>query len=138
MTKEQIKALVAAKIAGQGSAIDAASVLPTILDAIVDAIPDLEPISPAEAAAATTLEITVPDASASDKTAEEMAGLLGITVDQLKDLIAGNYLRFKYDNSGDIKLKIPSIYYAGAEVGVSEEFDITYDEDSDLYSLTIG
>lgn len=40
MTKDEIKALVAAKIAGQGSAIDAASVLPTILDAIVDAIPE--------------------------------------------------------------------------------------------------
>ena len=40
MTKEEIKALVAAKIAGQGSAIDSASVLPTILNAIVDAIPE--------------------------------------------------------------------------------------------------
>ena len=40
MSKEEIKALVAAKIAGQGSAIDAASVLPMILDAIVDAIPE--------------------------------------------------------------------------------------------------
>lgn len=44
MTKDEIKALVAAKIAGQGSAIDAASVLPTILDAIVDAIPEEKPI----------------------------------------------------------------------------------------------
>lgn len=136
MTKNEIKALISAKLAGQGTNIDAASVLPSILDGIIDLID--EPISPAEAAAATTLEITVPDASASDKTAEEMAGLLGITVDQLKDLIAGNYLRFKYDSSGDINLRIPSIYLAGTEVGVSGEFDIAYDKDSDLYYITIS
>lgn len=47
MSKEEIKALVAAKIAGQGSAIDAASVLPTILNAIVDVIPELAPIAAA-------------------------------------------------------------------------------------------
>ena len=43
MTKDEIKALVAAKIAGQGSAIDAASVLPTILDGIVDTMQDITP-----------------------------------------------------------------------------------------------
>lgn len=47
MSKEEIKALVAAKIAGQGSAVDAASVLPTILNAIVDVIPELAPIAAA-------------------------------------------------------------------------------------------
>lgn len=44
MTKDEIKALVAAKIAGQGSAIDAASVLPAILNGIIDAIPTVEAI----------------------------------------------------------------------------------------------
>lgn len=38
MTKQEIKDLVALKIAGQGSAVDAGSALPQILDAIVDAI----------------------------------------------------------------------------------------------------
>ena len=38
MTKEEIKAIVAAKIAGQGSAIDAASVLPTVIDALCDLV----------------------------------------------------------------------------------------------------
>lgn len=41
MTKDEIKALVAAKIAGQGSAIDAASVLPAILNGIIDSIEPL-------------------------------------------------------------------------------------------------
>ena len=39
MTKEEIKALVAAKIAGQGSAVDAGGALAPILNAIVDIIP---------------------------------------------------------------------------------------------------
>lgn len=40
MTKEEIKAAVAAKIAGQGSMVDISGALPAILDAIVDAIPE--------------------------------------------------------------------------------------------------
>lgn len=40
MTKQQIKNLVAAKIAGQGTQVDAAGVLPTIIDALVDLVPD--------------------------------------------------------------------------------------------------
>lgn len=40
MNKEQIKALVASKIAGQGTQVDLGGALPTILDAIVDAIPE--------------------------------------------------------------------------------------------------
>lgn len=41
MTKDEIKALIAAKIAGQGTNIDAASVLPSILEGIIDLIPTL-------------------------------------------------------------------------------------------------
>lgn len=40
MTKQEIKNLVAQKIAGQGSAVDAGSALPEILNGIVDAMPD--------------------------------------------------------------------------------------------------
>lgn len=36
MTKEEIKALIDAKIAGQGSAVDAGSALPAILDGILE------------------------------------------------------------------------------------------------------
>lgn len=42
MTKQEIKDLVAAKIAGQGTQVDAAGVLPTIIDALVDLVPDAE------------------------------------------------------------------------------------------------
>lgn len=98
MTKDEIKALVAAKIAGQGSAIDAASVLPTILDAIVDAIPEVTPApTPAEMLDALTLKSTssVPD-DFFNKTSTEAATLLGVTEQQLTDLVAGKYLRVHF------------------------------------------
>ena len=40
MTKEQIYALIDAKIAGQGTVVDAGSVLPNILGGILEIIPD--------------------------------------------------------------------------------------------------
>lgn len=40
MTKEEIKALVAGKIAGQGTMVDAGGALPTILNEIIDLIPE--------------------------------------------------------------------------------------------------
>lgn len=47
MTTEEIKQLIAEKIAGQGSAVDAASILPTVLNGILAAIPELAPIAEA-------------------------------------------------------------------------------------------
>lgn len=40
MTKQQIKDLVSAKIAGQGTMVDAGGGLPTILNEIIDALPE--------------------------------------------------------------------------------------------------
>ncbi len=95
MTKDEIKAIVAEKIAGQGSAIDAASVLPAILEGIIDLIP-AEP-TPEEILDALTLKSTssVPDDFV-DKTSMEAATLLGITQQQLTDLMAGKYLRVHF------------------------------------------
>ena len=46
MTTQEIKDLIASKIAGQGSAVDAGSALPEILNGIVDAIAAIpEPVS---------------------------------------------------------------------------------------------
>ena len=45
MTKDEIKALISAKVAGQGNQVDVGGALPAILDAIVDAIPEVaEPL----------------------------------------------------------------------------------------------
>lgn len=40
MTKQEIKDLVAAKIAGQGTQVDLGGALPEIINAIVDSMPD--------------------------------------------------------------------------------------------------
>lgn len=46
MTKQEIKDLIAAKVAGQGNQIDAGSTLPAILDGIIDLIPTVpEPVA---------------------------------------------------------------------------------------------
>lgn len=98
MTKEEIKALVAAKIAGQGSAIDAASVLPTILDAIVDAIPEVTPApTPAEMLDALTLKSSNVGAQGfTDKTPSEAASVMGITESEFAKFINGDFLRIEF------------------------------------------
>ena len=101
MTKEEIKALVAAKIAGQGSAIDAASVLPTILDAIVDAIPEVTPApTPAEMLDALTLKssLDLPVWGGSDMTKAEASELMGISEDDLDNLFSGAFLRIMFED----------------------------------------
>lgn len=42
MTKEEIKALISAKVAGQGNQIDIAGVLPSVLEGIIGLIPEVE------------------------------------------------------------------------------------------------
>lgn len=100
MTKDEIKALVAAKIAGQGSAIDAASVLPTILDAIVDAIPEVTPApTPAEMLDALTLNSSVDfvTGEVENKSGAEMASALGFqSVTDLYNLFAAKYIRIAF------------------------------------------
>lgn len=45
MTKEEMKALVSAKIAGQGNQVDLGNALPELLNAIVDSLPERAPIT---------------------------------------------------------------------------------------------
>lgn len=82
MTKEEIKALVAAKIAGQGSAIDAASVLPDILNGIIDIIPERRRID--------QIYINLRQ-SFEKKTAAEAAEIFGITNEEFEGLTTGRY-----------------------------------------------
>lgn len=46
MTTDEIKALVAKKLAGQGTNVDAASVLPTIINALCDAVDAAAALAP--------------------------------------------------------------------------------------------
>lgn len=84
MTKQEIKDLIAAKIAGQGSAVDVGGALPVILNEILDAIPEVSTVRPAY------LEMEVVQ-SFENKTASQAAGIFGINSDQFEALIRGKY-----------------------------------------------
>ena len=125
MTKEEIKALVAAKIAGQGSAIDSASVLPTILDAIVDAIPETQGKS----------VLVVNLAGFSGKTAEEAAELLGITSSEFQDLHDGYIPSVKENGVGVSYIVIvendgDKVWFSNADGvgGISAAYTLTYSD----------
>lgn len=82
MTKQQILAEIAAKIDGQGSAIDAGSALPGILRGILDLIPK----GPSPIAPEPMIRIIIEGSIAEAKTRSEMALLLGITEEELDEL----------------------------------------------------
>lgn len=112
MTKEEIKALVAAKIAGQGSAIDAASVLPTILDAIIDIIPS--------GGNSTQIEMIIGNGSLfENKTAAEAAEIFGITNKEFERLVTGDYC------SAKVK-------------GIAESYLVTVEGGNHVYFFTGG
>lgn len=81
MTKQEIKDLVLAKIAGQGTQVDLGGALPSILDAIVDALPEggASPIAPEPA-------ITINVEGLSGATFEDSAETFGISVEELLSL----------------------------------------------------
>lgn len=86
MTVQEIKDLIASKIAGQGSAVDAGSALPEILNGIVDAIaaiPEVQPVYLKTTRSFTQLveqgEISV----------TSMASYMGVTEKTLRQFLAG-------------------------------------------------
>lgn len=77
MTKQEIKDAIVKGIAGQGTNVDGGGYLPKILDAIVDLIPEGGAVAP-EA----TITVNFPKTQ-ENISAEQMATLLGITMDEL-------------------------------------------------------
>ena len=99
MTKDEIKALIAAKIAGQGTNVDAGSVLPTILNGIIDLLPDAPAPTPQDIFDSLTVR--------TQKTFDDLAGtslrgtsktqvcsILGISTSDLDNMMAGKIFRF--------------------------------------------
>ena len=94
-TKAQLKASIAANIKGQGNQLDLSNKLGDILDDMLDLVPF-------------TLESSKSSFSdASDLTKSAAATALGITGDELDDLMRGKYLRYSY-NSGAVVLGVDS------------------------------
>lgn len=108
MTKEEIIALIDAKIAGQGTNIDAGSALPEILKGILDLAGGETLVIPGEIPVGT-------------KSIQEIAAGLGITETQFDRALHGKYDTIVYKN---IVLKLswvrepdsayPDAFYGGA------------------------
>ena len=87
MTLEQIKNLIQQKIAGQGSAIDAASVMPEILNGICDIVEDIS-----EEVGNSVLEVSWPNSGTHEGLSKsDLCTTLGITEQEFDDLLAGKY-----------------------------------------------
>ena len=94
-TKAQLKATIAESVKGQGDQLDLSGKLGDILDDILDLVPF-------------TLNSSKSSFSdASDLSKAEAATALGITGDELDDLMRGKYLRYSY-NSGAVVLGVDS------------------------------
>lgn len=128
MTKEEIKALIATAIAGQGTNVDGGGQLPNILNAIVDAIPEAGMPKP-------KYFLTREIVDGQEHTYQEVASVLGITEDEVENIFNADCIGFKYDyNRTDTlihiektEFKIDGIYFGvfgstGEDGGVAIEY----------------
>ena len=105
MMGNDIRELVAAKIAGQGNQVDVGSVLPDIFYKILDLVDYVSgriptvPTALQTLAALTCASEAETITSATDLTKDEAAEALGIIADNLDGLFAGSFLRFSYSGT---------------------------------------
>lgn len=85
MNANEIKELVAAKIAGQGNQVDIGGALSEVLNAIIDAIENIPTPTPPQ-----PIAIDILDSTFSGLTKEEAARSLGISTARLDSLMDGN------------------------------------------------
>jgi hypothetical protein len=103
MTPQEIQALINAKIAGQGSAVDVGGALPQILSEI---------LTLAQSGVNAAKLLTIPNftgAKISAETKEGFCELLGITTQQFDGLISGEYTFVKFPLIDETKTNLVSI-----------------------------
>lgn len=156
MTKQQILAEIAAKIDGQGSAIDAGSALPGILRGIIDLIPAEQVNSDwdaTEGPAEILNKPTIPEGiktinladwnyrEISDVSKSEFATALGCTEAEVDEIFADNVGELTlYIDHGDLKvLKVcgsPGEALFGIHMGSVAGHAACFGKDDELYSAT--
>lgn len=141
MTKEEIVALIATKIEGQGTNIDAGSVLPVILNGIIDLIP-ASPTPPTPAETMALLSVTsqstqaeLISGSGTGLTKGAACEALGITSADLDKLLEGNAVRFAYSGGS---IAVGSIAGNTVNLGDAAAFSITisYNDQEGTYDVT--
>lgn len=103
MTKEEAKALVAQKVAGQDTNVDAGSVLPAILNFILDLLPGGGGESGLKVIVSTADWAQISREGVTTSTKAEAAQIAGISEDELDFLLNGGDLTpclFVFGNNG--------------------------------------
>lgn len=129
MTKEEIKALIATAIAGQGTNVDGGGQLPNILNAIVDAIPEAGMPKP-------KYFLTREIVDGQEHTYQEVASVLGITEDEVEKIFNADCIGFKYDfNRTDTLIHIEKSEYKidGIYAGVFGSTGVDYGVEIEYY-----
>lgn len=91
MTTQEIKDLIASKIAGQGSAVDAGSALPEILNGIVALIPEIPEVQTVYLKTTRTFSQL---GAQGEISVASMASYMGVTEKSLRQFLAGQIPRF--------------------------------------------
>ncbi len=158
MTKQEIEALINAKIAGQGSAVDVGGALPQVLKAILDMAAGGENVQsdwaqsdstkadyiknkPSIPTAAQTLgALTLSSTSSSFESAStlsnaEAATALGISEANLEGLFDGGFIRFAYGEGGASVYSVDSASDTSVSLGKGA---VVVSRSEDVYAITVA
>lgn len=133
MTKEEIKALINAKIKGQGSQVDLGGALPTIIEEVLDSIPDIP-------ASASVFQLLGYPSTGDEIPYSQVAAESGITKQVIEDVVAGKYYAFR---SPDGIHLIPLVYATASSeennyhILFGHYFQIGSIESGDLWEVQI-
>lgn len=108
MTKQEIKDAIVKGIAGQGTNVDGGGYLPKILDAIVDLIPEGGAVAPKPTI--TVNAMNFPETQ-KDLSAEQMAALLGITMDELLTIQNQFVIHVQMEPGFEVELTRVALFY---------------------------
>lgn len=137
MTKDEIKALIASKIAGQGTAVDVASALPTILEEILDiADTAASEISALKDEIETMGRIIVEVGTEDYPLSDTLVGAKDLGSEKTRKILESPILKYHgdyyYATPMDVK------HFTGSSANASSALGyITYDDDKEPYYFQV-
>ena len=133
MEKSELQALIAAKIEGQGTNVDAGSVLPQILNGIIELVKTpyeiLQELTCVSSAGGFT--------SATGLTKAQAATALGVSESDLDKLFGGSFVRMAYGNNGGMAMIVE---YASSELlsmGAPGNVEVVVSRTNDVYAINV-
>lgn len=130
MDAQQIKDLIASKIAGQGNQVDSGGALSTILDAIVDAVAD----APKPIVIKDAIPITGAPVSALDRAGFTYEEVLAASQGKRTGVVGQNFFyvitRATVYSESEYEIAFYSLVYDGASVDGNFGYDISREGDN--------